>query len=252
MRIATRPRRVARWERVSWEFLDLTGAAQQAAVDVEVSIRIIGGHRARFHAFSGLDDGRDHVAIGLGGETRGEHRDDAGSAPLVRIHSECLTGDVFGSARCDCRAQLHDAIERIAREGGYILYLRQEGRGIGLNAKLHAYRLQDAGYDTYEANEALGFPADMRSYGVAAQMLRALAAERVRLLTNNPDKVRGLVENGIEVVERVATSVHATAENRRYLSTKKRKGQHSIALEEPGEPSDDAAVRKTPATEGTR
>ena len=202
-------------------------------VDANVSIRIVGDHVARFYAFGNLGDGRDHIAIGLGEEARPARPNRSGRAvPLVRVHSECLTGDVFGSSRCDCGAQLHDAIERIAREGGYIVYLRQEGRGIGLNAKLRAYRLQDAGYDTYEANEELGFRSDQRSYGIAARMLLALGVDRVRLLTNNPAKVQGLIDSGVEVTEQVRTTVHVTPENRAYLTTKSRKGNHRIAVEE--------------------
>ena len=148
--------------------------------------------------------------------------------PLVRPHSECLTGDVFGSQRCDCGAQLREAVERIADSGGYLLYLRQEGRGIGLYAKLDAYALQDAGLDTYEANLALGHREDERSYLVAAQMLHALGVSRVALLSNNPDKARQLRRFGVTVTARVPTGVHLSATNARYLATKARRGAHTL------------------------
>src|SRR5918998_6622153 len=141
-------------------------------------------------SFRGLVDCREHLAFQCGRP---------GAEPLVRPHSECLTGDVFGSQRCDCGAQLREAVERIADAGGYLLYLRQEGRGIGLYNKLDAYALQDAGLDTYEANVALGFGEDERDYGVAAEMLFALGVRRIDLLTNNPDKVAQLREAGVRV-----------------------------------------------------
>jgi 3,4-dihydroxy 2-butanone 4-phosphate synthase/GTP cyclohydrolase II len=148
---------------------------------------------------------------------------------LVRFHSECLTGDVFGSSRCDCGDQLHMAMEQIAAEGrGVILYMRQEGRGIGLSNKLHAYRLQDQGLDTVEANERLGFAADLRTYGPGAQMLHDLGVERIRLLTNNPRKVAGLEAHGIKVLERVPLIVAAGPDNRRYLSAKRQKLGHLL------------------------
>ena len=148
--------------------------------------------------------------------------------PLVRPHSECLTGDVFGSQRCDCGAQLREAVERIADSGGFLLYLRQEGRGIGLYAKLDAYALQDAGLDTYEANLALGHREDERSYLVAAQMLHALGVSRIALLSNNPDKARQLRRFGVTVTARVPTGVHLSATNARYLATKARRGAHTL------------------------
>lgn len=154
----------------------------------------------------------------------------AGDTPvLVRFHSECLTGDVFGSSRCDCGEQLRMAMEQIAAEGrGVILYMRQEGRGIGLSNKLHAYRLQDQGLDTVEANERLGFPADLRTYGPGAQMLHDLGARRIRLLTNNPRKVAGLEAHGIDVVERLPLIAAAGHDNRRYLHAKRQKLGHLL------------------------
>jgi GTP cyclohydrolase II len=148
--------------------------------------------------------------------------------PLVRLHSECLTGDVFGSQRCDCGPQLREAVERIADSGGFLLYLRQEGRGIGLYAKLDAYALQDGGLDTYEANLALGHSEDERSYMAAAQMLQALGVPRIALLSNNPDKARQLRRFAVTVTARVPTGVHLSAANASYLATKARRGGHTL------------------------
>lgn len=181
--------------------------------------------------FDGLEDGREHLLLGLGDWQAALARSAAGGeAPLVRPHSECLTGDVFGSERCDCGPQLREAVERIAAEGGFLLYLRQEGRGIGLYAKLDAYALQDAGLDTYEANVALGRGEDERDYTVAAQMLRALGVDRIRLLSNNPDKAAQLDGLGIRVTERVRTEVHLSAANSRYLQAKRDHTAHTIDL----------------------
>jgi len=162
--------------------------------------------------------------------TRG---DLTGDAPvLVRMHSECLTGEVFGSLRCDCGDQLRIALERINREGrGVLVYIRQEGRGIGLTNKIRAYALQDAGKDTVEANELLGFAPDPRDYGVGAQILADLGLRRIRLLTNNPAKRVGLEGYGIEVVERVAIETPPNPENYRYLVTKRHKLGHLLHLE---------------------
>jgi GTP cyclohydrolase II len=141
-----------------------------------------------------------------------------------------MTGDVFGSQRCDCGPQLREAVERIADTGGVLLYLRQEGRGIGLYAKLDAYALQDAGLDTYEANVALGHGEDERDYTAAAQMLLALGAERIRLLSNNPDKAAQLISQGVKVEEQIPTGVHVSAANVRYLATKATHTAHTIDL----------------------
>src|SRR4051794_13671614 len=177
--------------------------------------------------FEGLADGREHLALGLGDWQGALRRGAAGGpAPLVRPHSECLTGDVFGSERCDCGPQLREALERTDRAGGFVLYLRHEGRGIGLVHKLDAYALQDGGLDTYEANVALGHAEDERDYQPAAAMLTALGARRVTLLTNNPDKVRQLRRHGIDVTEQVPTGLHLTAANERYLAAKARRGEH--------------------------
>ena len=186
---------------------------------------------ARVLTFDGLVDGREHLAVGLG--DRASSLSDAGGRerpPLVRLHSECLTGDVLGSQRCDCGPQMREAVERIAEVGGYLLYLRQEGRGIGLYSKLDAYALQDAGLDTYDANVALGFSADARDYAAAAQMVRALGATRLALLSNNPDKAVQLGRLGITVTERVPTAVHLSPTNARYLATKALRGAHTLEL----------------------
>ncbi len=188
------------------------------------------GTLARVFSFDGLVDGREHLAFGLGDRTGAFAPGRRGPLPLIRPHSECLTGDVFASQRCDCGPQLREAVERIADAGGYLLYLRQEGRGIGLYAKLDAYALQDRGLDTYEANLALGHGADERSYVAAAQMLRALEVSQVALLSNNPDKAEQLRRLGVAVVEQVRTGVHLSAANARYLATKARRGEHTLDL----------------------
>ena len=181
--------------------------------------------------FDGLVDGREHLLLGLGDWSAALDRAaDGGPAPLVRPHSECLTGDVFGSQRCDCGPQLREAVERIADEGGFLLYLRQEGRGIGLYAKLDAYALQDSGLDTYEANVALGRGEDERDYTVAAQMLAAVGVDGIRLLSNNPDKARQLEDLGIRVTEHVPTGVHLSEANTRYLEAKRDHTAHTIDL----------------------
>jgi GTP cyclohydrolase II len=199
---------------------------------VPLPLRFADGYRtlARVFSFDGLADGREHVAFGLGDRAAALTATEDLSEPLVRPHSECLTGDVFGSERCDCGAQLREAVERISDTGGYLLYLRQEGRGIGLYPKLDAYALQDEGLDTYEANLALGHREDERSYVVAAQMLRALGATRVALLSNNPDKAGQLARLGVTVTERVPTGVHLSAANARYLATKACRGGHTLDL----------------------
>jgi GTP cyclohydrolase II len=173
--------------------------------------------------FTGLSDDGEHVACVVPGP--------ATDVTLVRIHSECLTGDVFASARCDCGPQLDEALRRMAAEGGgVLLYLRQEGRGIGLYNKLDTYLLQDAGLDTFEANQRIGRGADERDYAVAADMLIALGITRIKLLTNNPDKVRQLAAHGIDVEESVRTGVHLTAENIGYLQAKAGVGGHLLQL----------------------
>ena len=192
-----------------------------------VPLRFADGYstQGRVITFAGLADEREHIAIGLGPQSAGN-----GTAPLVRLHSECLTGDVLGSQRCDCGAQLREAVKLIADVGGYVLYLRQEGRGIGLYDKIDAYALQDTGLDTYEANLALGHGADERDYTVGAQMLQALGVSTIRLLSNNPDKTRQLTDCGVTVVEQVRTGVHLSAANSSYLRAKAGRGDHTIYL----------------------
>lgn len=166
-------------------------------------------------------DAKEHVVLSLG--------ELAGEPPLVRIHSECLTGDALFSLRCDCGSQLEGALQKIAGEGrGAVLYLRQEGRGIGLGNKIKAYALQDLGADTVEANHQLGFPADAREYGLAVQLLRDLGLCRIRLMTNNPRKLDALQADGIEVVERVALETGRNPHNERYLAAKVAKLGHLL------------------------
>jgi GTP cyclohydrolase II len=198
---------------------------------VELPLRFADGYEtdARVFSFDGLVDGREHLAFALGDRTAPVPADER-HVPLIRPHSECLTGDVFGSRRCDCGPQLREAVERIADVGGYLLYLRQEGRGIGLYSKLEAYALQDDGADTYEANLALGHEEDERSYLAAAQMLHALGATTVALLTNNPDKALQLRSCDVTVVEQVPTGVYVSDANQRYLEAKALRGRHTLDL----------------------
>jgi len=172
--------------------------------------------------YRSLPDGEHHLALTVG-QLSGER------PVLVRVHSECLTGDVFGSLRCDCGQQLQAALRMVAQAGeGVVLYMRQEGRGIGLAGKIHAYALQEKGLDTVEANEKLGFPADLRDYGIGAQILSDLGIRQIRLITNNPRKIVGLEGYGLKIAERVPLVTPATAHNARYLRTKKEKLGHLI------------------------
>lgn len=166
-------------------------------------------------------DGKEHVVVALG--------DLGGEPPLIRIHSECLTGDALFSLRCDCGAQLQSALKRIAEAGrGAVLYLRQEGRGIGLGNKIRAYALQDLGADTVEANHQLGFPDDAREYGLAVELLRELGLCRIRLMTNNPRKLDALSRDGVEIVERVAIESGRNPYNEKYLAAKASKLGHLL------------------------
>jgi GTP cyclohydrolase II len=182
------------------------------------------------HAYKS-PDGKEHLAMTLG-DLSGSGKNDPPSAlpaPLVRVHSECLTGDALFSLRCDCGFQLRAALESIAREGrGALLYLRQEGRGIGLGNKIRAYALQDRGADTVEANHQLGFPADAREYGLAVHLLRELGLCRIRLMTNNPAKLDALVKDGVMVVERVPVERGRNPHNEAYLDTKVAKMGHLL------------------------
>jgi GTP cyclohydrolase II len=203
----------------------LTGTVQAPAVRrrIHIPLRFADGYSAdaTVISFTGLADEQQHVALELG-------RPATAGLPLVRLHSECLTGDVFGSQRCDCGPQLREAVERITEHGGYLLYLRQEGRGIGLYDKLDAYALQDRGLDTYDANLALGHRADERDYTSAAQMLDTLGASRIALLSNNPDKVAGLAGLGITIARQVPTALHLNGTNAAYLATKATRGGHDL------------------------
>ncbi len=199
----------------------ILAAARRQTAEIVARARLpLGGlDDTQMIAFRAPDDGSEHVALMVGAP--------GGKPPLVRLHSECLTGDVFGSLKCDCGPQLQAAMRLIGEAGsGVLLYLRQEGRGIGLANKLRAYALQDRGLDTVEANRRLGFVDDARDYNLAAAMLRTLGVTQVRLLTNNPGKVAGLQAAGIEVVDRVAHHMPANPHNQDYLATKRRKSGH--------------------------
>ena len=179
----------------------------------------------RIRAFVG-PDGKEHATLYTGKLA------DADKPPLVRIHSECLTGDAFGSLKCDCGPQLEASLKRIQEEGnGALVYLKQEGRGIGLFSKIQAYALQDQGHDTLDANLLLGLPADGRKYDVAAEMLKELGLTEIRLMTNNPLKIRGLMENGIVVRQRVQHQSGVGPRNMDYLSTKRHRMGHLLNVE---------------------
>ena len=174
------------------------------------------------YLYRSLTDGAHHIALVRG-------KIDPKQPVLVRVHSECLTGDVFGSRRCDCGSQLHQAMRQIAQHGtGILLYMRQEGRGIGLPAKIHAYKLQEDGLDTVQANRKLGFPTDLREYGMGAQILSDLGVRKIRLMTNNPRKVVGLSGHGLQITARLPIKSVPHPENKRYLKTKKRKMGHLL------------------------
>ena len=197
-------------------------ALPPARISHEAPVPLARFGTARAVVFEGLEDGgTDHLALIFGPLGPG--------VPLVRLHSECLTGDVFGSLRCDCGPQLDEALLRCSREGGIVLYLRQEGRGIGLAAKIASYALQDQGLDTFAANRALGHAEDGRDYGIAAQMLAALGVRRIRLLSNNHDKQVQRERRGIAVVAREPTAVNLSKHNRRYLASKRDKAGHLFA-----------------------
>ena len=183
------------------------------------------------HLFRSTIDGKQHMAltVGMPGPSLDGPRQAVGEPVTVRVHSECLTGDVFHSLRCDCGPQLDKALEILGAERrGVLVYMRQEGRGIGLENKLKAYRLQDQGLDTVEANKALGFPADLREYGLGAQILRYLGVRRLRLLTNNPKKIAGLAGYGLELCAQVPLGIVPNSKNIKYLRTKRDKMGHLL------------------------
>ncbi len=195
--------------------------AERLAIVARAFLPVATSEHAEIVAFRSPETIEEHVALVIGTPD--------GMPPLVRLHSECLTGDVLGSLKCDCGPQLQAALHEIAESGwGILLYLRQEGRGIGLINKLRAYQLQDQGYDTVDANLRLGFAIDARDFGVAARMLTLLGQSRIRLLTNNPAKVAGLESSGITVVERVPHHLPANVHNERYLATKRDRTGHQL------------------------
>jgi 3,4-dihydroxy 2-butanone 4-phosphate synthase/GTP cyclohydrolase II len=201
--------------------------SKESLITREVSVQLpteLGDFRLQ--AYKQKDTDQDHLAL-IKGEWNAE------DPILVRVHSSCLTGDIFGSCRCDCGPQLHAAMETIEKEGkGVIVYLNQEGRGIGLLNKLKAYKLQENGMDTVEANEALGFNMDERDYGVGAQILRDLNISKIKLMTNNPKKRAGLMGFGLEIVENVSLQIKSNKHNSLYLKTKKEKLGHNLKIEE--------------------
>ncbi|GGB21366.1 GTP cyclohydrolase-2 [Agarivorans gilvus] len=186
---------------------------------------------AEMLSFTDLKTDKEHVALVF------KQADSLQDTPLVRIHSECLTGDVFGSSRCDCGEQLNEAIEKMAEQGGIILYMRQEGRGIGLYNKLDAYQLQIKGIDTYSANNQLGFDDDLRDFAEAAQMLKAMGVSQLKLLSNNPRKQAALEQHGIKVTEMQSTGVYRKQDNHYYLETKATRGKHRLKLTKDMQPS---------------
>ncbi|HCN37787.1 MAG TPA: GTP cyclohydrolase II, partial [Bacteroidetes bacterium] len=178
----------------------------------------------KIHLFESDVDSKEHIAL-----VKGEIKSD--TPVLIRVHSECLTGDIFGSIKCDCRDQLLQAMKMIEKEGsGIVLYMRQEGRGIGLRNKLKAYELQEQGKDTVDANLELGFKPDLRDYGIGAQILCKLGVKKIKLMTNNPKKVVGLQGYGLEIVERIPIEIESNPENENYLNTKRDKLGHLILV----------------------
>ena len=208
-------------ESVSSEAIDAWDAPERLSIAARARLPVAAAEHAELVAFRSSEMAGEHVALLIGQPD--------GKPPLVRLHSECLTGDVLGSLKCDCGPQLDAALRLIAANGwGILLYLRQEGRGIGLINKLRAYQLQDLGFDTVDANLRLGFAVDSRDFGVAARMLQLLGQDRIRLLTNNPDKVTELAASGIEIIERVPHHLPPNPHNERYLATKRDRTGHQL------------------------
>lgn len=197
-------------------------AEVRARIDFKVGVK--SSIDAELLSFHGLKTDKEHVAVIF------KSADKTQDVPLVRMHSECLTGDVFHSSRCDCGEQLDETIRIMGETGGVILYLRQEGRGIGLYNKIDAYRLQSEGMNTYEANNHLGFGDDLRDFTEAAEMLRALGIPKIRLVTNNPKKINELKSYGIEIEEVVNTSAHIKSGNESYLKAKVSHGKHNLDI----------------------
>jgi GTP cyclohydrolase II len=191
-------------------------------IKLRQSVRIhIPGGVGQFVSFVGLKENKEHFAV-LFGDWKNQE------SPWVRIHSECITGDLFSSTRCDCGPQLQESIQLLRKNGGILVYLRQEGRGIGLYNKLDAYSLQDQGLDTFEANERLGFKADLRSYSIGADILKCLNKSKVQLISNNPQKAAQLRASGIDVTRTIPTGTFLTSENRKYLEAKVQHSGHVI------------------------
>ena len=208
-------------ENVSSDGIAAWDAPERLAIAARAKLPVAAAEHAELVAFRSPEAAGEHVALVIGQPN--------GAPPLVRLHSECLTGDVLGSLKCDCGPQLDAALRLIADNGwGILLYMRQEGRGIGLINKLRAYQLQDQGFDTVDANLRLGFAVDARDFGVAARMLQLLGQDRIRLLTNNPEKVAGLVASGIDVIERVPHHLPPNPHNERYLATKRDRTGHQL------------------------
>ena len=197
-------------------------AEVRARIDFKVGVT--SSIDAELLSFYGLKTNKEHVAVIF------KSADKMQDIPLVRMHSECLTGDVFHSSRCDCGEQLDETIQMMSKTGGIILYLRQEGRGIGLYNKIDAYHLQSKGMNTYEANNHLGFGDDLRDFTEAAEMLRALGTEKIRLITNNPKKIKDLKSFDIEIEEVVNTSAHIKSGNESYLKAKVSHGKHNLDI----------------------
>lgn len=196
-------------------------ASVRARTDIQVGEK--GTVAAEIVSFHELSDHKEHIALIFKGA-------DTQTSPLIRMHSECLTGDVFNSSRCDCGDQLNETINQMSIEGGVLLYLRQEGRGIGLYNKLDAYELQRQGYNTYEANKHLGFGEDERDFTAAVEMLQALGVQSVKLITNNPKKIKALELSSIEVENIVNTQVYEKPDNKAYLNAKHTHGGHQLQV----------------------